>query len=88
MTDDQTLKMRIGQLEESRLEQGAANRELRTEVEALGDALVMMTAALEASHPGSLVPRLNKAAEAQRELQNERAATAIEMLIASAQAEG
>ena len=87
MTDDPTLEMRIRQLEESLIEQHAARRELQTEVEALGDALVIVTAAMEAVEPGSLVPQLHKAAETQRELQNERAAIAIETLIASAQSE-
>ena len=87
MTDDLTLEMRIRQLEESLIEQHRARRELQTEVEALGDALVIVTAAMEAIEPGSLIPQLQQAAETQRELRNERAAVAIESLIASARSE-
>ena len=87
MPDIENHEMRIRQLEESLIQQNGTVRELRSEIEALGDALVVATAALESASPGSLIPRLVDAAALQRGHHNERAAKAIETLITSAREE-
>ncbi|MBM9593406.1 hypothetical protein [Roseitranquillus sediminis] len=84
MNQRQEEHIRLGQLEDSVLRLEASLAELRSEVEALGDAFVMTAASLDAQSRGTFLDTLSRAAEAQRELDNERTARAIETLVVSA----
>ena len=85
MTDARQQDSRIAQLEDSVLQLQQQLAEARSEIEALGEVLVVTTANLERADREAFLGRLTEAAEAQRVSENERAAKAVETLAGSAE---
>lgn len=85
MTQDQRDEMRFRQLEDSVRQLQQLVAELKFEIDALGDVIVVTAASLDSVSRGGLLKRLGEAADAQRALDHDRAANALDTLITAAE---